>query len=132
MNKKILIILFSLVFITGCSFNKKNDTSNEHIVRANTNDEVIKDNELENFSFKNTSLVYEDNTSTLITTVKNNSNDNSYLEEFKIHVYKDDIELITLTGYVGSFLSPLEEKVIVSSYGEDITSATSITYEIKR
>lgn len=133
--KKILalVLAFSLFFglATGCGCNKKEDKKEE--VKINTNEGVIKDQELEVFTFTNTSLVYEDNTSILITKVTNTSDQTEYLKEFKIHV-KDAAgnEIVELTGFVGDNIGANSSTTISSSYSEDLTKATTIEYEVIR
>lgn len=125
----ILTLVLSLGLITGCGCNKKEEKE----VKINTNQDVIKDQELEVFTFTNTSLVYEDETSILITKVTNTSNETQYLKEFKIHV-KDIAgnEIVELTGFVGDNIAGNSSTTISSSYSEDLTKAAKIEYEIIR
>ena len=125
----ILTLVLSLGLITGCGCNKKEEKE----VKINTNQDVIKDQELEVFTFTNTSLVYEDETSILITKVTNTSNETQYLKEFKIHV-KDIAgnEIVELTGFVGDNIEANSSTTISSSYSEDLTKAAKIEYEIIR
>lgn len=126
----ILTLVLSLGLITGCGCNKKEEKKE---VKMNTNQDVIKDQELEVFTFTNTSLVYEDETSILITKVTNTSNETQYLKEFKIHV-KDIAgnEIVELTGFVGDNIEANSSTTISSSYSEDLTKAAKIEYEIIR
>lgn len=132
--KKILNIsmamLVGLFLLTGCQ-NGKDIQPIE--TKANTNEEVVKDQQLENFTFKNTSLVYEEQTSTLQTEVTNTGSKVEILSEFLIHVKDiDGNEIVTLTGFVGDSLKPGESRIITSSYGDDLTTAASISYEVVR
>lgn len=126
-----LVLLIGLLLLTGCG--NKEKENKETNTKINTNEDVVKDQTLENFKFENTNLVYEDGTSILQTVVTNTSNETTYLTEFKIHV-KDEhgVEIIELTGFVGDSLSAGESRTITSSYGDDITNAASITYEVIR
>ena len=128
-----LTLILSLGLVTGCSCEKKKEEKVKEEVKVNTNKEVIKDQELEVFKFTNTSLVYEDNTSILITKVRNTSSETEYLKEFKIHV-KDSSgnEIVELTGFVGDNIAGNSSTTISSSYSEDLTQAASIEYEIVR
>lgn len=124
------VLVLSLGLITGCGCNKKEEKKE---VKMNTNEGVVRDQELEVFTFTNTSLVYEDGTSTLITKVTNTSNQTEYLKEFKIHV-KDTSgnEIVELTGFVGDNIAGNSSTTISSSYSEDLTKAAKIEYEIIR
>jgi hypothetical protein len=130
-----LITILLLIFSVGCGCNKvgvKKETKKDAI-KANTNENVIKNQEVEVFKFTNTSLVYEDKTSTLVTQVTNTSDKSEFLKEFKIHV-KDEKgnDVIVLTGYVGDNISPKSSTLISTSYADDLTKAYSIEYEIVR
>lgn len=126
-----LVLLIGLFLLTGCGNKEKENEETD--TKVNTNENVVKDQTLENFKFENTSLVYEDGTSILQTVVTNTSTETTYLTEFKIHV-KDEygVEIIELTGFVGDSLAAGESRTITSSYGDDITKAASITYEVIR
>lgn len=131
----ILCVSFLLVLsLTGCGCSKKEEKKEEkEEIKVNTNENVIKDQTLEVFEFKNTSLVYEDGNSKLETTVTNTGSETEYLKEFKIHVKdKDGNEIIELTGFVGDNIEAGQSRVIDSYYGQDLTDAESIEYEIIR
>lgn len=132
--KKILNIsmamLVGMFLLTGCQNNKDVKPIE---TKANTNTEVVKDQQLENFTFKSTSLVYEEQTSTLQTVVTNTGSKVEMLSEFLIHVKDaEGNEIVTLTGFIGDSLKPGESRTITSSYGDDLTTAASISYEIVR
>lgn len=138
--KKLFIstLIISLLFISGCG---KEETPNnpeptiptEEQTKINTNDDVIGNKELEEFSFTNSSLSYENGSSTFETIVTNNSNNTTYLKEFKI-IFKDNEgkEIVTLIGFVADNIGPNESKVITTSVDEDLTQATSIEYQVVR
>lgn len=134
--KKITKILFlfiaTFIFLTGCNNTEEKENKKE-TQKENINKEVIKDQNLEVFKFTNTSLKYENSTSVLQTTVTNTSSEKQYLKEFKIHVRdKKDNEIVELIGYVGDYIDKNQSKIITSSYGDDLTNAYSIDYEIIR
>lgn len=129
--KKIMIGLFTIGLITGCGSSKKEEPQED--IKVNTNEGVIKDQTVEVFEFKKTSLIYENGTTTLETTVTNMSNKDEYLEEFIIKVtdaYGN--EMITLRGFVGDKIKAGESKIINSYCGEDLSTATNITYTVAR
>ena len=131
--KKIILITLStlmlLAFATGCGCSNKNDKQDK--IKSNTNEDVVKDQTLDVFSFTNTSLVYEKNTSVLTTVVTNNSNEKQMLKKFNIIVKDTEGNVIvTLPGYVGSYIDAKASTVITSSYAQDLTHAAKIEYEI--
>ena len=130
-------IIMLLVVTVGCNDKKqevkKEKKKVENKIKVDTNKDVIKNQNLEVFTFTNTSLVYENSTSVLATIVTNTSSETQYLKEFKIHVKDENgSEIVELTGFVGDNIKGNDSKQIVSSYGEDITHAASIEYEIIR
>lgn len=130
--KKILLAVITIGLITGCGCSKKEETTTEG-PKANTNEGVIKDQTVETFELKNTSLVYENGTTVLTTSVTNTSNKDEYLKEFEIRVEDNSgNELVTLKGFVGSTIKAGETKMINSYCGEDLSNATKITYTVIR
>lgn len=133
--KKILIFtligISTISLLTGCGCSKKEKKEDVEII--NTNEEVIKDREVDTFRFENTSLIYKSGTSTLQTTVTNISEVAQDIQEFEI-IFKDKKgnEIATLTGYVGSNIAPMESRVITSYCDEDLAGASSIEYKILR
>lgn len=129
--KFIMVITLTTILATGCGCQKTKDEKTKEETKVNTNENVTKDQEVEVFKFTNTSLIYEDGNSKLQTTVTNTSNETAYLAEFLIHV-KDENgnEIVTMTGFVGDSIEANSSKVIDSVYGDDLTNASSIEYEI--
>lgn len=127
---KIKIIIMMLTFlIVGCT-NDTKETGKEDI-HINTEEDVIKDQIVEVFRFENTSLVYENGTSTLETIVTNTSNIDQTIKEFHIIVKdKNDKEIITLIGFIGDTIKSGETKSISSNCYDDLTNAVSIEYKI--
>jgi len=123
----IIIMLTTMIVETGCGCKKKEKEE----IKVNTEEEIIKDQKVEVFEFTNTSLVYENGTSTLETTVTNTSKEKQFLAEFKIHVKDEKGNIIvTLTGFIGDSIEAGSSKKITSTYGADLTKATKIEYEI--
>ena len=133
--KRVLILSITIILMlsmtVGCG-NKKDNIKDDN-VKVNTNEGITKDRKIGVFTFKNTSLVYENNTSKLMTLVTNTSENTEYLKEFKIHV-KDESgnDIVVLPGYVGSSIDAKSSITISSSYASDLTDAASIEYEITR
>ncbi len=128
----ILVIVSAVIVTIGLLFkNKENKIDDESGYKTNTNENVIKDQQIGNFNFTNTSLNYKDGNSVLRVSVTNTSNQELSLQEFKIHVYDSKHnEIVTLTGFIGDKLLAGETKYIESTYADDLTNAHSIEYEI--
>ena len=127
----IIMGVFTIGLITGCGCSKKEEQQED--IKINNNEGVIKDQTVEVFELKNTSLIYENGNTTLETVVTNTSSKDEYLEEFKIKVTDaSGNEMITLTGFVGEVIKAGESKVINSYCGEDLSTATNITYTVIR
>ena len=143
MTKLLALTLVGLLVFTGCGKKeeeKNNEQQNneqqvEQQPQVNTNEGVVEDKTLEEFTFTNTSMIYEKSTGStyLETTVTNTSANASYLHEFNI--YAKDAEgnvLVTLKGFVGDNIPAGESKVISSGASMDLTKAARIDYEIVR
>lgn len=127
----IIMGVFTIGLITGCGCSKKEEQQED--IKINNNEGVIKDQTVEVFELKNTSLIYENGNTILETVVTNTSSKDEYLEEFKIKVTDaSGNEMITLTGFVGEVIKAGESKVINSYCGEDLSTATNITYTVIR
>ena len=128
----ILVIVSAVIVTIGLLFkNKENKIDDESGYKTNTNENVIKDQQIGNFNFTNTSLNYKDGNSVLRVSVTNTSSQELSLQEFKIHVYDSEHnEMVTLTGFIGDKLLAGETKYIESTYADDLTNAHSIEYEI--
>lgn len=138
MKKILAFSLVGLLVFTGCG-KKEEETKEEEKQpevqqpQANTNTGVVEDKVLEEFSFTNTSMIYENGSTTLETTVTNTSANTSYLQEFNIYA-KDEAGnvIVTLKGFVGDNIPAGESKVITSGVSMDLTKAASISYEVIR
>lgn len=130
--KKIIISILILGLLTGCGCSKQETNTNpQEEIKSNTSEGIIKDQQVEVFEFKNTSLVREENNTVLETTVTNTSSTDQYLEEFKIEIKDKDGNIMeTLIGFVGDKLKAGESKVINSYCGTDLTTATDIVYTV--
>ena len=132
--KKILIsmtvVLATTLLLTGCG-KKKEEPKND--VKSNTEENVIKDQEVDGLKMTNTSLTITNGISTLVTEVSNNTGADYQLEEFTITIKdKDGNVLATLPGYVGETIENGSTKTIDSSIDIDLSNATSVEYEIKK
>lgn len=128
------ILGFALVFLVSFILFKnvehKKETPKDKI-EANTNENIIKDQEVDGFKFSNTALVIENGESTLTTEVKNTTGEDIELKSFDIVVTgKDGEAIVTLLGYVGEIIKAGETKSIISSTDHNLKSAVSIEYKI--
>jgi len=144
MKKLLALSLVGLLVFTGCGKEEKENNNGgtqtgqgtqqqEQQPQVNTNQGVVEDKVLGEFTFSNTSMIYENGSTTLETTVTNTSAQTSYLKEFNI--YAKDAEgnvLVTLVGFVGDNIPAGESKVITSGVSMDLTNAASISYEVVR
>lgn len=141
--KKVFLTSISMLLVlglaTGCgcskkSESKKNEAAKEPEVKVNTEQEVIKDREVDGIKLTNTSLTTVDGISTLVTSVTNNSSEDYHLDEYTIIIKDaDGNEIVRIPGYVGDTIKAGETRTINSSVDIDLsTSAKSIEYEVKK
>lgn len=126
----ILILAISIFQLTGCGCERKEESKPKQDDIKTAPEDVIQDQTVGIFTFKNTSLVYDGIESTLETVVTNTSDKDEKLVEFKITLIKDKETIAELIGFVGSTLKANESKTITTSTSKDITMATEIVYEV--
>ena len=130
MNKTLKIILISLMglsLLTGCG--KKEEI--EPPIKVNTNENVIKDQEVEGLRMTNTSLVYENGTTTLVTEVINNTKEDYPVKRIKIIVKDKEGNIITtLIGTIADTIKPGESRIIDTDTPIDLSEAESIEYSV--
>lgn len=130
----LLVALFAVTAAVGCE--KKGNTTDgndtpQTEVQANTKEEVVGDKTLGVFQFTNTSLIWQNGTTALETTVTNTSDSDATLKEFLIHVKDNDgNEITTMPGFVGDVIKAHETKTINSYHYANLTNAASIEYEV--
>lgn len=135
--KKLLIGIFVvsiLVGTTGCGCSKKKTEKppvEEKGPHANTNEGVIKDQQVGNLKMTNTALVIDDGKSQLTTLVSNDTDEDIYVEMFDIHVKDSEGNLITtLKGFVGNVVPAHDSRNIISNCTIDLSHAATIEYSI--
>ncbi len=127
-----LITIF-LLGMAGCGCSKTNEPKpEENKTHGNTNEGVIKDQELGDLKFTNTALVMEDGMSRLTTLVTNNSDEDIQVETFDI-IVKDvnGNTIVVLQGYVGGVVPKREIREVVTECSIDLSHATNIEYSIR-
>lgn len=138
MKKNLYIIVTFIILaglLSGCGKkdNEVEKAKENSDVKVNTNEEVIKNQVVEDFKLTNTSVVYTNGSSTLVTSVKNDSSETKYIKSFNI-VLKDDNDKIIaqLLGYIGEEIPAGETREITSSSDMDLTKAASVEYTINK
>ena len=128
------ILLFVVVFLLAFAWFHKDENKKENKepeTQANTNKDVIKDQEVGGFRFSNTSLIIENGESKLTTEVKNITDQDLSLQSFDIIVKdKNGKEMTTLLGYIGDTIKAGETRVITSEENMNLMEAESINYVI--
>lgn len=127
------LVTILLVGMTGCGCSKtKEQKPEENKTHGNTNEGVIKDQELGSLKFTNTALVMEDSMSKLTTLVTNNSDEDIQVETFDIAVKDaDGNTIVILQGYVGGVVPKRETREVVTECSIDLSHATNIEYSIR-
>ena len=134
MKKKFLVALSLLLVVglaTGCGCSKRQEGKKEEKENFNTNEDVVKDQEVGKLKFTNTSLKVDKNYSTLVTLVSNPTSNDIEVRIFNIYVKdKDGNEIVKLEGYVGDVIPAGESREITSNADMDLSKAASIEYEM--
>ena len=134
MKKKFLVALSLLLVVglaTGCGCSKRQEGKKEEKENFNTNEDVVKDQEVGELKFTNTSLKVDKNYSTLVTLVSNPTSNDIEVRIFNIYVKdKDGNEIVKLEGSVGDVLPAGESREITSNADMDLSKAASIEYEM--
>ena len=134
MKKKFLVALSLLLVVglaTGCGCSKRQEGKKEEKENFNTNEDVVKDQEVGELKFTNTSLKVDKNYSTLVTLVSNPTSNDIEVRIFNIYVKdQDGNEIVKLEGYVGDVIPAGESREITSNADMDLSKAASIEYEM--
>ena len=137
-NKSFFIIMFIIMaFIitltSGCGAKKNEEEPNTEKPNTVANEDVVGDKEVDVFKLTKTSLIYENGSSTLITSVYNSSSETQYIKSFNIELKDDSDKVITtLIGYIGEEIAAGETRQITSSTDLDLTNASKIDYTINK
>ena len=141
-NKLLIIIVLLLIIVTGCgkkSDNKetnpkhKTENKNSTDVIVNTNENIIKEQEIDGIKAKNVSLYIEDGISYLSVDMVNDTNGDYTLNEYTLIIKdKDGKEIIKLPGYIGEVIKAGQTKTIKSMTNTDLSKAYSIEYKVNK
>lgn len=145
----ISIILFSVSIICIVLFPSKSEDVNEvdseissestdntdspkpEEDKSNTNEGVISDKELGKLKFTNTSLITNENGSSLTTLVSNPTNEDIKVNLFSIFIKdKDNKVIVVLDGYVGDVIPAGSSKTIISYTDVNLENAVNIEYQM--
>lgn len=133
--KKIIIALTlgSLLFVsTGCGCSKKEkEPVEENQPTGNTNEEVIKDQQVGDLLMTNTTLIMQDGGSMFTTLVTNSTERDVAVDVIDIIVRDvDGNEIVTLHGYVGGVVPAQSSREIISNCTIDLSDAVSVEYKL--
>lgn len=126
MKKVMILSLATLFLLVGCGKKEEIKEPNKEI---ETNKNQIEDKVLDDFSFKNASIIVENNHSTITVQVTNNSAEDKNLEQFKIIIKDKNGNIIQDTiGYIGGTIKSNETKTIIAGVNVSLTDAYDIEY----
>ena len=96
-------------------------------------DDVVKKQEVVDLKFTNTSLKVDKGSSTLITSITNQTNNDIEVKKFNIYVKdKNGNEIVKLEGYIGGIIAAGESRETTSIVDMDLSNAANIEYEIEK
>ena len=121
--RNIMLVLVTLLTLTGC--NKEKEQENNAL---ETN--IKCERTLDDFTFKNTSIVEENGISRITVTVVNNSEEDKNIESFKILLKDKKENIIKETiGYIGGTIKSKDTKVIMTEVNMDLSNVYDIEFE---
>ena len=126
----ILVIASLAILVNGCG-KKSNQENNQSTLEPNTNQGVVSDKQVEVFTFKNTSLIWNGNSSDLETVITNTSDEDAYLKGFTVHVYDEEgNEIATMPGYVSDHIKAHSTRTMSTGHYKNLSNAFRVEYEI--
>ena len=124
--KKILIVMISILFLTGCG--SKSTISNS---KLNNNENIIKDQTINNFSITDISLNYKKGTSTLKLTITNTLDQDVNINKFEVVFKTENGSVITtLDGKVIDSMKANESITLTLNTDVNLSEAYSVEYVI--
>ena len=129
----IVIIIITIIVIIGINIMSKQGKKEKEEVKVNTNENVIKDQEVEGLKMTNTSLVYENGTTVLVTEVINKTEEEITVKRIRIKVKdKEGNTLTTLIGTIADTIKPGESRIIETETPLDLSKAESVEYSVEK
>ena len=137
MNKtiRIIVIIITVIVIIGINIISKQGKKEkeEPLIKVNTNENVVKDQEVEGLKMTNTSLVYENGTTVLVTEVINEKEEDITVKRIRIKVKdKEGNILTTLIGTIADTIKPGESRTIETETPLDLSKAESVEYSVEK
>ena len=129
----IVIIIITIIVIIGINIMSKQGKKEKEEVKVNTNENVVKDQEVEGLKMTNTSLVYENGTTVLVTEVINEKEEDITVKRIRIKVKdKEGNILTTLIGTIADTIKPGESRTIETETPLDLSKAESVEYSVEK
>lgn len=125
--KKIFIIFTFILLITGCNNNE--DKSLNKIL--NNNENVIKEQIIDDYKINNISLVYENGLSTFTAFINNNTSDIKVIKEFKVILKNETGNIITILEGPEMKIEANKYFIVTISSDIDLSEVSSVEYQIK-
>lgn len=126
--KKILLVILSLILVTGCGCNKKEDKKDEQTDNNKASIVDTKTNKLDMVDFV---TLYEDGITDVYYTVENNTEEEISYNYVICEMYdKDDNLIYTLKSELGT-LKPGESKDIKMKVTLDLTQVVKTKYNVE-
>ena len=133
--KKVLLttlVVLSVFAVTGCG--KENKSTSVKIdnetIKTNTNEEVIKEVEIDGLKISKSSIVYEEGITTLTTSITNVSSEVIVADSVEITYTDADGNETSLLAPIGDPITPNQTIYVTSTTDVDLTKAVSVQYEI--
>lgn len=133
--KKVLLTtlaLVSLIMVSGCG-KKENQPLpkfTEEVIKANTNEEVIKDQEVNGIKLSNISVVYEKNESILTISITNISSSVIPVDSVVAKYTYEDGKTSQIDILVDTPLVTQQTVYATGTTTDDLTKAKKVEYEI--
>lgn len=125
--KKVFIIFTFILLITGCN-NNEDKVLNKIL---NNNENVIKEQIIDNYKINNISLVYENGLSTFTAFVNNNAPEIKTIKEFKVILKNETGNIITILEGPEMEIEANKYFIVTISSDIDLSEVSSVEYQIK-
>ena len=126
-KNKIAVLVTSLVILVGIIV-----LIGRNISVADPNSGYLRNQSVDNLSFENANLVYENGITTFTVNVYNESGSLYTLKNISINITDSSNSVTTLIGYIGEELEKDEGKLITASIDKDLSDYTSLEYVVNK
>lgn len=125
--KKILLILLSLILVTGCGCEKDEKSTGKNNEQQN----VVTDSNVSNLDMVDFITFYDEGISEIYYTVENNTNETISYNSVICEMYDEDNNLIySLSSDLGT-LNPNESKDIQEKIAMDLSKVYNVKYGVE-